>query len=326
MADMHSQIRKSFQSWYSSLRPMKRYGGRPPKGLIAAALVVLERLRLKCELSLDAHVAEGGAQIAGLNLTSLRRILERFGESRQFPSEGGRTNRGNNRPIQLLLESLSDAGFAALSESERLPFLDEFQEFLVKSLDAYYNLERVRFDFDHSDPPRNVIADIVAAAQERNQAGPVAQHLVGAKLAIRFPDLTVGNCPYSAADEQTGRSGDFHIGNTAFHVSVAPNMGHVERCARNIKDGLSAIVLVPDSKLAAARQLLETEGLESKVVAESLESFIGQNLSELAEFAPAKFAENLANLLAEYNRRVAEVETDESLMIELPATLRSAQG
>ncbi|HLB74395.1 MAG TPA: DUF4928 family protein [Sedimentisphaerales bacterium] len=326
MADVDAQIRKSFQSWYSSLRPMKPYRGRPAKGLVAAALVVLERLRSTCELSLDAHLAEGGAQIAGLNLSSLRKILDRFGESRRFPSEGGRTNRGNNRPIQLLLESLSGAGFAALSEAERLPLLDEFQEFLVKSLNAYYNLERVRFDFDRSDPPRNVIADILAAAQERNQAGPVAQHLVGAKLAIRFPGLAVGNSPHSAADEQTGRSGDFHIGNTAFHVTVAPNMGHVKRCAQNVKDGLSAMVLVPDSKLAAARALLETEGIENKVVAESLESFIGQNLSELAEFAPAKFAENLSNLLGEYNRRVAEVETDESLMIELPATLRSAQG
>jgi hypothetical protein len=287
---------------------------------------VLERIRSKCELKLDAHVAEGGAQIAGLNLSSLRKILDHFGESRQFPSEGGRTNRGNNRPIQLLLESLSGAGFAGLSETERLPLLDELQEFLVKSLNAYYNLERVCFDFDPSKPPRSVVADILAAAQQRNQGGPVAQHLVGAKLAIRFPHLSVRNSSYSAADEQTGRSGDFHIGKTAFHVTVAPNMGHVKRCAQNVKDGLSAIVLVLDSKLAAARALLETEGLENKVVAESIESFVGQNLSELAEFAPAKFAENLSSLLEEYNRRVAEVETDASLLIELPAALKSAHG
>jgi len=326
MASVDAQIRKSFHSWYSALMPMKKYGGRPAKGLVAAALVVLERLRSKCELSLDAHVAEGGAQIAGLNLASLRKILERFGESRQFPSEGGRTNRGNNRPIQLLLESLSGAGFAGLSDAERLPLLDEFQEFLVKSLNAYYNLERVRFDFDPSKPPRNVVAEILAAAQERNQGGPVAQHLVGAKLAIRFPHLAVGNSSYSAADEQSGRSGDFHIGGTAFHVTVAPNMGHVQRCAQNVKDGLSGILLVLDSKLIAARTLLEMEGLETKVVAESLESFVGQNLSELAEFAPAKFAENLSRLLEEYNRRVAEVETDASLLIELPAALKSAHG
>jgi len=325
MANPDAHIKKSFQSWYAALKPMKRYGERPAKGAVAAALVVLERLRSKCELTIEGHLAEGGAQIAGLNLSSLRKILGRFGESRQFPSEGGRTNRGNNRAIRLLLQSLSETGFETLSRPDRLRLLDEFQRFLVESLDAYYNLERVCFDFDASIPPRNIIADILAAAQQRNQGGPVAQHLVGAKLAIRFPRLTVGNCSYSAADEQTGRAGDFHIGNTAFHVTVAPNMGHVKRCAQNIKEGLSAMVLVPDYKLTVARALLGTENLESKVVAESLESFLGQNLSELAEFAMANFAENLAGLLREYNRRVAEVETDNSILIELPAALRSTQ-
>jgi len=325
MANANAHIRKNFHSWYSALTPRKRYGGRPAKGLVAAALVVLERLRTKCDLNLDGHLAEGGAQIAGLNLSSLRKILDRFDESRQFPSEGGRTNRGNNRAIRLLLKALADADFGDISEGERFQLLDEFQRFLVESLDAYYNLKRVRFDFDPSKPPRNIIAEILAAAQERTQAGPVAQHLVGAKLAIRFPHLTVGNSSYSAADEQTGRAGDFHIGNTAFHVTVAPNMGHVERCAKNIRDGLSALVLVPDFKLTAARVLLETGGLESKVVAESLESFLGQNLSELGEFAPAKFTEYLTRLLREYNRRIAEVETDNSLLIEIPAVLRSAQ-
>lgn len=326
MANAHEHIRERFHSWYDGLKRWKRYGDRPAKGVVAAALVVLERLRTKCELSLNSHLAEGGAQIAGLNLSSLRKILGRFGESRQFPSEGGRTNRGNNRPIQLLLEALSAADFGRLSEAERLRLIDEFQMYLVESLDAYYSLQRVQFDFDRSNMPRNVIADILVAAHQRNQTGAVAQHLVGAKLAIRFPDIAVGNSPYSAADEQAGRSGDFQIGNTAFHVTVAPNMGHINRCARNVKDGLSAMVLVPDSKLAAARQMLDTDELRNKVVAESLESFIGQNLSELAGFAPAEFADNLANLLAEYNRRVAEVETDESLLIEIPATLRSEPG
>jgi len=325
MEDSHTQTRKGFQSWYSALRLMRNCEVRPAKGVVLAALIVLERLRSKCELSLNAHLSEDGIQIAGLNLSSLRKVLDRFDESHRFPTEDGRMNRGNISWIGALLEALSDAGFGALSEAERLQLLDEFQEFLVDSLDAYYNLERVCFDCDPSKPPRNVIADILAAAQQRNQGGPVAQHLVGAKLAIRFPHLTVGNSPYSAADEQSGRAGDYHVGNTAFHVTVAPNMGHVKRCAQNVKDGLSAIVLVPDLKLTAARVLLATEGLEGKVVAESLESSIGQTLSELAEFAPAKFAEQLANLLQEYNRRVAEVETDDSLLIELPAALKSVE-
>lgn len=322
MANLSQQIRKSFDCWYVALTPMKRYGGRPPKGTVAAALVVLERLREKCELDIGAHLAEGGAQIAGLNLSSLRKILNRFGESRQFPSEGGRTNRGNNRPIQLLLESLSIAGLRSLSKSECLRMLDELQRFLVESLDGYYNLERLRFDFDLSVPPRAMVAEILQIAQHRNGAGPVAQHLVGAKLAIRFPNLVVGNFPYSAADEQSGRPGDFSLGNTVFHVTVAPSMGHINRCGQNIKDGFSPLLLVVDSKLTAARALLETVGLQAKVAAESIESFVGQNLCELAEFAPAKLTGQIAQFLSEYNRRIAEVETDSALSIEFPAALK----
>ncbi len=321
MPDADAKIMETFEFWYRSLKPMKRYGGRPAKGTVAAALIVLERLRTNNNLGLDAHLAAGGAQIAGLNLTSLRKILARFGESRQFPSEGGRTNRGNNRPVELLLQSLSQTGFSTLPEPRRLGVLDKLQRFLVDSLDGYYSLERICFSFAPSSPPRNVISDILAAAQKRNQTGPVAQHLVGAKLAIRFPQADVGNAPYSAADEQTKRAGDFQVGGTAFHVTVSPNMGHINRCAENIKNGLSSLLLVPDSRLPAARALLEAGDLHTKVAAESVESFIGQNLSELAQFAPAKFAHELAALLSQYNRRVGEVETDTSLLIAIPTAL-----
>jgi hypothetical protein len=39
--------------------------------------------------------------------------------------------------------------------------------------------------------------------------GPVAQYLVGAKLALRFPTEKIGNESYSTADVQLNRPGDF---------------------------------------------------------------------------------------------------------------------
>jgi hypothetical protein len=316
------KVKSNFTSWYQGLKTMKQYGSRPPKGTVAAALIVLERLRDDCELDIGAHIADGGAQIAGLSLSSLRRILDRFGEAREFPSEGGRTNRGNNKAISLLLEALGQAGFGDLKKQARNLLLDWMQERLVGSLDAYYNLERVRFDFDASRPVRGVVADILERAKQRNQSGPVAQHLVGAKLALRFPHLEVGNFAYSAADDQAGRAGDFQVGGTAFHVTVAPGLGHIARCEGNIRQGLSAFLIVPDSKVINARALLETQELLERVAVESVESFVGQNISELAEFAPANLPQKLGELLKEYNRRVGEVETDFSLMIEIPSALR----
>ena len=200
--------------------------------------------------------------------------------------------------------------------------IDWMQERLVSSMEAYYKLERVRFDYETSKPVRGVIADILAMAQQRNQNGPVAQHLVGAKLALRFPHLQVSNFAYSAADDQAGRAGDFQVGSTAFHVTVAPGLGHITRCDSNIRQGLSVFLIVPDNKVTNARALLETKELQDKVAVESIESFVGQNISELAEFAPANLPKKLGDLLKEYNRRVVEVETDGSLMIEIPSALR----
>ncbi len=314
-------IERAFHTWYGSLKPMKQYGGRPAKGVIAAALVLLERLRSNPTLELKAHLTEGKAQMAGLTVSSLKSILSRFGEHRRFPKEAGRTNRGNPGHMEHLLKALTRAGFAERPKQERNRLIDEMQGFLVQTLDAYFRVEQLQLDFDPRTPPRNIIADILAKAGERNQAGPVAQHLVGAKLALRFAEDDIGNYSYSAADDQAGRTGDYRIGDTAFHVTVAPNPGHVDRCQRNLTEGLTPLLLVSDDRLEFARGLLDMAGIANRASAESIQSFVGQNLSELAAFAPRRFAETLRMLLDEYNRRVEAVETDPSLQIQPPAGL-----
>ncbi|HWB20073.1 MAG TPA: DUF4928 family protein, partial [Phycisphaerales bacterium] len=232
---------------------MKQYAGRPAKGTIAAALIVLERLREKCALRLEDHLAEGGAQISGMSLPSLRKVLVRFGEKREFPSEGGRTNRGNNKPVREFLAAMSAAGLDRLGKNERSAAIDEMQGMLVDSLDAYYRLERIRFEFDSRKPARFMVAEILAKAAERQQTGAVAQHLVGAKLAIRFPEKTIPNFSYSAADDQGGRSGDFQVGGTAFHITVAPSKAHAARCAKNLRDGLAVFLIVDEANVDRAR-------------------------------------------------------------------------
>ncbi|MDX2114309.1 MAG: DUF4928 family protein [Planctomycetota bacterium] len=310
-----------FWRWYESLRPMRQYAGRPAKGTIAAALIVLERLRNKCDLRLEDHLAEGGAQIAGMSLPALRKVLERFGEKREFPSEGGRTNRGNNKPVRELLQAMTAAGLDKLSAEELGLAIDGMQRALVESLDAYYRLERIRFEFDSRKPARFMVAEILAKAAERHQTGAVAQHLVGAKLAVRFPEKAIPNFPYSAADEQGGRSGDFQVGETAFHVTVAPSKAHAARCGKNLRDGLAAFLVVDHANVDRARYALEFEKIAARVAVESVESFVGQNLSELAEFTANRVGPTWGNLLRTYNARVLEVETDGSLLIEIPTAL-----
>ena len=311
----------AFEQWYAGLHGMTRYGGRPAKGTVAASLIVLERLREDCNLSIRDHVAPGGAQIAGLSLGSLRKILARFDESRDFPSEGGRTNRGNNLPVEQLLAALDASGFASLDDKQRNQRIDAMQKFLVESLDAYYQLECIRFEFDQSKPVSGIVTGILEKATERNVSGAVAQHLVGAKLALRFQEEDISNFPTSAADKQAGRTGDFHIGDTAIHVTMAPTLGHAEKCEKNVLDGLRTMLLVPETKLRDARVLVETTKAKDQIDIGSIEAFVGQNVSEIATFRTSQLIETLGDLLREYNRRVDEVETDGSLLIEIPAAL-----
>jgi len=312
-------VLEAFHSWYGGLRGYPKYGGRPAKGAIAAALVVLERLRSECNLDLNSHMARGGAQIAGLYPQLLRTILRRYNETRDLPSEGGRTNRGNPQVVKGLLAALDESGFADLSEQDRAAALDEMQRFLVNSLDEYFKLDQISFVFDSRDTARRVVEKILDAAAQRQQAGPTAQHLVGAKLELRFPDKAIGNFCYSAADEQAGRQGDFEVGDTAFHVTVAPNMGHINRCKQNVEGNMSVYLLVPDEKVVNARVLLKEENIEDRVAVESIESFVGQNLSEMAEFKANRHVAGIQALLSTYNQRVSEVERDRSLLIKPPA-------
>jgi len=182
--------------------------------------------------------------------------------------------------------------------------------------------ERLRVTFDSSRTTRQLVHDILEVASEGGKAGPVAQHLIGAKLQLRFPSLAVENRSFSAADQQVGHPGDFIVGSTAFHVTVAPMPGvDEERCREIIDRGLRVYLLVPEQKLVGARQNVEAVA-SGRIAVESIESFVSQNIEELSEFSHAQLAPQVRQLLETYNRRVDESEADKSLMIEIPPNLQ----
>jgi len=159
----------------------------------------------------------------------VKKILIRFGETRPFAKEGGRTNRGGPGDIKKMLQALNRANLEKLAAERRNEILNEMQRFLVGKVVEFHNRERIKMIFDPSKSTWQNIQGLLAAARETGKEGPVAQHLVGAKLQLRFPDIAVGNESYSTADEQLGRPGDFYIGDTAFHVTVAPMIGVYEK-------------------------------------------------------------------------------------------------
>ena len=67
-------------------------------------------------------------------------------------------------------------------------------------------------------------------------------------------------------------------------------------------------MLVPDDRLVGTRQNAEQE-IGDGISVESIESFVGQNIEELSEFAGDRVAQNIRRLLEKYNERVSQVET-----------------
>ena len=198
----------SFQRWY---RSRKKYGGFPAKGTMAGALVVLERLKQEFDLSIDAHTAEGGSQIKGASGAAVKKILADFGETRPFVSEGGRTNRGLRGDIEALLAALAPLGLEKLDADKRREVIEGCQRFLVDQVREWHGRQRLEIAFDPAMTTRDLVQQILATATEREQSGQVAQYLVGAKLALRFPGLEIPNEGYSTADQQLGRAGDFVV-------------------------------------------------------------------------------------------------------------------
>lgn len=307
--------------WWNALPTYKQNNGLPAQGTLASALVVLDRLQSDYSLDIDAHTAEGGAQIIGLGRRRTSEILARFGETRAFLEEGGRTNRGSRKPIRAILEALASLKLDALPQADRNAILIDMQRWLVvEKVSEYFNRERVKFDFVPEQTAWQTVHDILAAAKIVGKEGQVAQYLVGAKLALRFPDVEVRNDLYSTSDVQSGLPGDFVLGDTVFHVTVSPMPAHYDKCRANVQAGYDAYLLVPDRLMVGARQ--NTEGLlPGRISVQSLEAFISQNLEELSHFARPERTAGFRALLQTYNTRVDAIETDKSLLIEIPHNL-----
>jgi len=163
--------------------------------------------------------------------------------------------------------------------------------------------QRIKFVYELKRTTRQSVKDILAAARQTSKEGPVAQYLIGAKLKLRFPDKEIENKSYSTADEQQHRPGDFFVGTTAFHVTIAPMPAVFEKCQRNSENGLRPFLLVPEHLLQGARQNADLRP-SVPIEVESIESFVAQNIFELSEFSSDLLPAQFRRLLEIYNERV----------------------
>lgn len=315
------------ETWFEKRRPRK--GALVPRGTMYTGLVILDRLKKQYDLSYEAHIAGKQGQIQGLNAGNVRRVLRYFGNETPVPAEGGRTNRGNPQALKTLLTELRTLGLEDVPEDQRIIILDEMQRYLSDRVEDWYNRQRLTIAFEHNKTSWDVVHNLLTEVKQRrdaNVSGIVAQHLVGAKLQVRFPEIPIGQESASTADMQSGRSGDFLIEDTVFHVTMAPMDKLYDKCLDNVRADQRVYILVPDELLASVRQTVNVNpvysSLAGHVAVESIESFVSQNLEELSSFSRDKLRIGLRKLLDVYNSRIEAVETDASTTIEIPQNLR----
>jgi hypothetical protein len=174
----------------------------------------------------------------------------------------------------------------------------------------------LKFDINQRYSPQTWTSIILENAKGRS-GGIVEQQLVGAKLARRFKGLSIPNHPAHAGDRQTERAGDFTVSKLVYHVTSAPSRDVLQKCAQNIRVGLHPVLLVPSEQGNKARVLAQDEGIDRELTIISIEDFVALNIIELATEESKDLFCVLKEIVEIYNERLAEVETDLSLQIEV---------
>ena len=288
------------------------------KGPLCVALVVTQHAKkLGLPLNPDNLLTEAGGQVLGLGRSSVQSVLKKHGIERVLAAEGGRTSRGSIGKMREYVGFLNE-----LYASGPLD-LNEVENFWIDRVHEYFAGKPFKIKLDASRSLRVLVKDVVAQAEERQRnnpgmqyAGAVLQHMVGAKLDCALGKGMFEHNSFSTSDAQSGRAGDFFIGDVAFHVTTAPGEAVIRRCSDNLDDGYKAIIVTTQRGLSAAEVLSENVGLGDRIDVFEVEQFVALNLYELGRFAAEGRRLAVEDLVTRYNEIVEQYETDPSLKIE----------
>lgn len=307
--EIKNQSRQVLSVW---LRSCTRHG-KVSRNTVAIGIVVLDHLRRASPVARREIISQGG-EVSGAR-SGLKKILEQYGIPRDYLKEV--TTRQGHQDGQKLLEQLEwGSRLAEMPDNERDELLLELVNVLKAFADEWLRRQNLKLDLDRRNAPTTWVSIILDNAKGRS-GGVVEQQLVGAKLTRRLKNSTIPNHPAHAADRQTERAGDFVIAQLVYHVTAAPSRDVLQKCARNLGLGLHPVLLVPSEQENRARILAQDEGIEKDLAIISIESFVATNILEIAVEESKDLFSILKEIVEIYNRRLSEVETDLSLLIEV---------
>jgi hypothetical protein len=280
---------------------------------VAIGIIVFDHMRQGVPVFRERVVSPGG-EVKGAR-SGLRTTLQLYGIPQNYLKEV--TTRQGHQDGQRLFEAFDwGALLTPLAETQRDALLVELIDKLKTHAAAWLNRQNLKLALDRRESPTAWVETIIESAKSLS-GGVVEQHLVGAKLERRHRDVDVPNHPAHAADWQTARSGDFSIKGIVYHVTAMPSRGVIERCIENIKAGLKPVLLVPSETEYRAKALAQEEKIEKSLSIVSIEDFVALNIIELAIDGDKDFFGVLQEIIDIYNNRLAAVETDLSLKIDV---------
>jgi hypothetical protein len=281
-------------------------------------LVVTEHAR-EFGLPVDSRdlKAESGGQVKGASGAKVQKILNRHGISRVFSEEGGRTNRGSIRNMEVYVEFLNQW------HSDGQVDLEAAERFWVDKVREFFEGKPFRLRADRAKTVRAALRDLFDQAETRKKEGGgtqylgiVLQHLVGAKLRTLYGAKAPRSFSFSTSDQQSARAGDFEIGDAAIHVTVTPTEALIRKSAANLDSGLRPLIITRGKGVSGAEMLCENANLSGRIEVFDVEQFLASNVLEISEFRSSQAQQILADIVVKYNEIIDEVETDPSLKID----------
>lgn len=292
----------------SFLEKHARKSGVVVPARLQAAMALLERLRDYPSLALADHAAKGGAGILG-HETFGKRVHERMGLQ---PINKNHGRRSSNLPAwgQELLDEIAAAGFKKAKSGERERIISHAQDALAKPLRNLIEQEPMEARIKGRSVEA-VIHDLLLQAEEKGKSGDVAQYLVGAKLALRFkremPIHPANKGDRKSRFDKEARLGDFEIENAVIEVAVGlPDEKHLDQVGEILDTADSEVwLLTREDRVATWKSEIVTaaEIDKKRIVVTSVEAFVGQNITELAEFSAKGKAICLQQLFDLYNSK-----------------------
>lgn len=278
---------------------------------LQAGLVLLERLRECPSLELSEHRAPGSAGVKS-HETFGTRAHERLGLE---PINKNHGRRSSNLPEwgQYLLDAIASAGFAKATTERREVIINEAQALLAEPLRAIIEQEPLEARIKGRSV-ETIIHDLLLAADEKGKSGEVAQYLVGAKLVLRFkreiPVHPANKSDRKYRADENAKLGDFEIQNAVIEVAVGPaDQKHLQQMAEILEKSDKEVWLLTraDRVNGWKNEVDDADDIDSKrVVVTSVEAFVGQNITELAEFSTAGKVTQLKALFDIYNSQWVE--------------------